>query len=116
MLGCWLLIAPFVFGHPPEAIGRWATDLACGTVVIAAAWLSFWPPLGRIHLLDLAVAGWLIGFGRLASDLPAAPGHQNEILVGLVLLIVAIVPNRADQPPAAWRRHYRQQAARRPQG
>jgi hypothetical protein len=103
MLGVWLAVSPFVFQHGPDAPALWANDLGCATAVIALSLLSFWRRLAYAHLVTIGVALWLVGFGYAASSTLAAPAFQNEILVGLVLLMLAIVPNEASQPPPPWR-------------
>ncbi|HEX2164708.1 MAG TPA: SPW repeat protein [Thermoanaerobaculia bacterium] len=114
MLGLWLVVSPFVFGHFAEpGLGRLvASDLAAGSLVVLLAVVSFWRRAGRAHLAELAVAGWLVAFGRFAFDFPPPPGAQNELLVGLVLVLFAIVPNRAADPPARWRAFYEERARR----
>jgi hypothetical protein len=102
MIGCWLLASPFIFGHPDTLWLLWATDLGAGLATIVLALASYWRPLRHAHLAILLVAAWLLGFGRLSGSPPLAPALQNDILVGLVLLLFAIVPNRASDPPAAW--------------
>jgi hypothetical protein len=111
MLGLWLTLSPFIFRHYPTNQPLWRNDLVCGAVVVLLALLSFWPRLRYAHLLNLAVAGWLIGFGYVYGGYPASPGAQNNIFVGLILLLLAIIPNQASQPPLSWRRYYQQQAA-----
>lgn len=112
MLGLWLVVSPFVFGHfGAPGLGRLvASDLVCGALVVLLAVLSFWRRTGRAHLAELAVAVWLIGFGRFAFDFPPPPGAQSELLVGLVLVLFAIVPHRAADPPARWRAFYEERA------
>ena len=55
-----------------------------------------------MHVAELAVAGWLLGFGYLASAL-ALPSLQNDILVAYVLMMFAIIPCDANRPPQGWR-------------
>jgi hypothetical protein len=115
MLGLWLTISPFLFGHYPGDRPLWTSDLTCGAAVVVLALLSFWSlRVGRFlryaHLLILLVAFWLIGFGYIHGGYPSSPGYQNNIFVGLTLLLFAIIPNEASQPPPAWRRHYQRQA------
>jgi SPW repeat len=109
MLGLWLIMSPFIFGHDPTNRPLWSSDLACGAAMVLLALLSFWRYMRYAHLLNLAVASWLIGFGYFYGGHPAAPGYQNDIFVGLILLLLAIIPNEASQPPHSWRRYYQQQ-------
>ena len=102
MLGVWLAISPFVFRHASDATQLRASDLACAIMVSTFALLSFWRPTRHAHLLSLLVGLWLVGFGRYGTAAPLPPGMQNEIVVGLLLLMFAIVPNHAERPPRAW--------------
>ena len=108
MLGLWLVLSPWIFGHWPAAPSR--SDLVSGSVVVVLAVLSFWAPARRAHLGILVVAAWVAGYGYLAFPHPAPPGAQNDILVGLTLLIFAIIPPDANQPPPSWRRFYEEKA------
>lgn len=102
MLGCWLAASPFIFRHSPEDRSLWFNDLFSAMVVIVLALVSLWPPLRFAHLAILAVAVWLIAFGFWASPYPTPPALQNNVVVGLLLLMFAIVPN-TNRPPRPWR-------------
>lgn len=103
MLGCWLLISPFVFAHQPEDVGLWANDLACGSAIIVFGLFSWWRPTRHAHLLSVAVAGWLVAFAYREGLGGASPAAQNHMVLGLLLLMFAIIPNDAAQPPREWR-------------
>lgn len=107
MFGVWLAISPFVFAHDPGNRLLWASDFVCAVLVAMLAALSYWRPTRYAHLLTLAVGCWLVGYGRLGASTPLPPGMQNEIVVGLLLLMFAIVPNAASQPPMEWYRQRR---------
>ena len=92
MLGCWLAMSPFVFGHDP------AHDLAMAIVIVSLALISFFRPLGNAHLLIGLISLWLIGYGLTFSH-PAPPSAQNHILLGLLFLMFAIIPNNANSSP-----------------
>jgi hypothetical protein len=102
MLGLWLTVSPFVFRHAAENRALWINDLACGFVLVTLALLSFWHPLRHAHFAIAGVALWLIVLGLLAAY-PAPPASQNHILLGLILLMFAIIPNDANLPPSSWR-------------
>lgn len=102
MLACWLAASPFIFHHSESARALWRNDFAIAVVVGAAALLSYWRPTMHAHLFTLVAAIWLIGFGRFGLEGSPGPGMQNEIVVGLLLLMFAIVPNNASQPPRYW--------------
>jgi hypothetical protein len=103
-LGLWLLFSPFIFGHDDGATGLWATDLLCGAFVLIVALLAYHPRLRYVHLAQLLPALWLIVGGWLAAQEGFPPASQNQIVVGLLIAMIAIVPSKTDQPPEAWRR------------
>jgi hypothetical protein len=104
MLGVWLALSPFIFRHEPDAKLLWVSDLVSALLVATFALLSYWRPTRHAHLLTIAVALWLIGFGRFGASVPLPWGMQNDIVIGLLLLMFAVVPNEAAIPPSAWRR------------
>lgn len=111
MLACWLLVSPFVFQHSSQETMLWVSDFACAVAVATLAMLSYWPPTRHAHLVTVLVALWLILFGRFAVAAPIPPGYQNEMVVGLLLLMFAIVPNHAARMPLAWSRQQQQTTA-----
>jgi hypothetical protein len=111
LLGVWLLMSPFIFGHYPGDTAAWVNDLVTGGAIMACASLSFWQPLRRIHFVNAVIALWLIGFGYFYGGYPSDPGFKNHILLGLVLVFFAIAPNNASDPPLSWQRYYADRVA-----
>ena len=103
MLGCWLAMSPFIFRHAGDDRVLWFNDLFSALAIMVLALVSFWPPLRFAHVANLVIALWLIAFGFWASPYPAPPALQNDIVVGLLLLMFAIIPNEATRPPRPWR-------------
>jgi hypothetical protein len=103
MLGCWLAVSPYIFRHSADDMRLWLNDLFSATAVIVLALASFWSPLRFAHVANIAMALWLIAFGFWVSPYPTPPALQNDIVVGLLLLMFAIVPNEASRPPRPWR-------------
>ncbi len=102
-LGCWLAMSAFIFRHAAEERALWFNDLLSATAVIILALLSFWRPLQFAHLANGVVGLWLIVFGFWAIPYPTPPALQNDIVVGLLLVMFAIVPNKASLPSRPWR-------------
>ena len=102
LLGIWLLASPFVFAFPAERPAWWLNDLAAGGFVILFGLLSFWNPVRKAHLLSLLVACWLIAFAYYHGLGDAPPASQNHLAVGLALLMFAVIPNHASDPPHSW--------------
>jgi hypothetical protein len=103
MLGVWLMISPFVFRHAAGDTFLWVNDLGCGLLVIVLSCLAFWGPARHARLATVGVALWLVARAYVAAGHPAAPALQNELLVGLLLAMFAIIPNEAGEPPRSWR-------------
>ncbi len=106
MLAGWLAISPFVFGHEPGRTDWWMKDFAGAGAVAVFALLSYWKRLEKIHLFTVVVAGWLIA-GAFFSATVTAPAEQNHLVVGLLLLMLAVIPSRSNQPPRGWVEFYR---------
>jgi hypothetical protein len=103
MLGCWLLVTPFVFRDTP-AVGEYtANAVVSAALLIAASLLTFWRRTRLAHLGTAVVALWLICHGYFAAARPGPPAAQNEIVVGLVLLLFAILPSETNEVPLPWR-------------
>jgi len=102
-LAFWLAVSPFVLGHPDGQLSLWVNDFTCATLVGVLALLAYHRGLRRIHLLELVVAAWLVGFGWVSARDGATPASQNQVLVGLLLAMFAIVPSEASRPPRSWR-------------
>jgi len=110
MIGFWLLASPFIFAHPADEIGRWATDLGSAAVLITLAVLSYVPQTRHAHWFNILVGFWLCGYGYFAEPYPTPPALQNDLLVGLTVLMFAIIPNEASLPSQRWREVFQQQA------
>lgn len=108
MLGLWLAASPFVFRHGPDAARLWWSDMGSASLVASFSLLSFWGPARRAHLLNLPVALWLAGSGYFGPGDPPSPAAQNDLIVGLILLMLAIIPSEATLPPKGWRRRFQE--------
>lgn len=111
MLGIWLMISPWVFGHYPDDQFLWLNDVFCGIAAVVISMASVAQRLRHLHLLLFLLGGWLAGVGYVAGGYPSAPGYTNEIIIGLTLMMFAIIPNQANQPPVGWRAYYASKAA-----
>lgn len=103
MLGCWMLVTPLVFRGTTSVEEYTTSALVSGAVVIVMALLSFWEPTRLARFVTLGVSLWLALHGYFAAERPGPPAAQNEIMIGLTLLLFAIIPNEATRPPRAWR-------------
>jgi hypothetical protein len=108
LLGCWLAMSPFIFGHLPEPPAWWINDFACALLMMTFGVLSFWHPTRHAHLLQIAVGFWMLGFAYYqrfwgVPEYQHAPAAlQNLAAVGFLLLMFAILPNDATRPPSSW--------------
>ncbi len=101
-LACWLALSPFIFRYDERAHDFLLHDLSCTLLVMAFAFLSFWKPLRRMHLLIIPVALWLTGLAFLHEEAPPPVPYQNYVVIGVLLLVFAIIPGDASDPPEAW--------------
>ena len=106
MLGLWLLVSPFVFRYEGEWVGLWANDFLCGALIVAIALSTHWTPLRRLHVLELVIALWLIGFGWANGRGSELGLYHNYIVTGLLVAMHAIIPTASSSPPPAWQRFY----------
>ncbi|QDT07053.1 hypothetical protein K227x_54780 [Rubripirellula lacrimiformis] len=100
MTAVWLASSPWIFRASSDPSLMWG-DLGISLLIASLAGLSYWRPTRHAHLLILFVAVGLITWGRLAGT-PPPSAHQNHIVVGLFLLMMALIPNDASNPPEAW--------------
>lgn len=102
MTAAYLALSPFFF--QTQDLGRLVLiDSLIALTIAALAGASFWRPTEYAHFFILIVATGLAVWGRLAEPTPLPPAHQNHIVVGLFLLMIAVIPNEASQPPREWR-------------
>jgi hypothetical protein len=102
LLGCWLLASPFVFRHAGDVPALWWNDFLCGFLVLLFSLVSYSRRFRYAHLLTALAGCWLYGFGYFSSY-PPAPAAQNHMVTGILLAMLAIIPNHASTPPAGWR-------------
>ena len=107
MLGAWLLLTPFVF-RGTEALGDFVvSSMVTGLVIGIASLFSFWEPTRHARFLTLAASLWLSLHGYFGAERPGPPAAQNELVLGLTLLLFALMPNEVNEVPRPWRRSRR---------
>lgn len=106
MLGIWLAIAPFALGMGES--DPWIQDLVLAALVCGTSVLSYWRPTRHARWVTMAAAIWLMGVGWLST--PPTPASQNHLVVGMLLAMLAIVPNACNEPPERWRDELRRAA------
>ncbi len=105
MTAVWIALSPFIF-RAEDLPGAIWFDSITALVIAVLAGISYWRPTQYAHVLILFVATGLALYGRFV-DSPPSPWQQNHIAVGLFLLMIALIPNNASQPPQAWRARVR---------
>ncbi|TWU66595.1 SPW repeat protein [Crateriforma conspicua] len=101
MTAVWLAISPWIFGVSDQPQLVWS-DMLIALAIATCSGLSYWRPTRRAHLVILLISVGLIAWGRLSGTPPIA-AHQNHIVIGLFLLMIALIPNEASRPPEPWR-------------
>lgn len=102
MTAVWLALGPFIFRVQDQPEIVWADSLIALLIILLAS-LSYWHPTRHAHVAILLVAVGLCLWGRFGYGTPPPPIHQNHIAVGLFLVMIAVIPNEASQPPQQWR-------------
>ncbi len=100
-LGVWLLVSPWVL--PDAGGGVTVVNMLAGALVLLLAGLSFTHRLRAAHLGSLLVSIILIGWGWSHFVRPGPAAAQNQILTGLMLGLVTVVPSESFRPPPCWR-------------
>ena len=109
LIAAWLAASPWVLPVPTGAeFFLHANALTCAALIALFALLSFRAALEKAHLLSLAVALWIIGIAFTAPNPPPPAMYQNFVVVGLLLLMIAVLPSHASEPPRDWREFYRE--------
>lgn len=102
-LGLWLLVATGVLPDPGGGVAT--VNGVAGVAVLVLASLSFTDRLHWAHLGHLLVAVFLVGWGWSQFPRPGPWAAQNQILTGLMLALVAVIPSESGRPPHAWREY-----------
>ena len=107
LLAAWLAASPWLLPAPTDAASFLRVNaLVCAGLIALFALLSFRAAWEKAHLLSFAVALWLIGIAFLQPNPPPPASYQNFVVTGLTLLLFAVLPSRASDPPRAWRKFY----------
>ena len=102
MLGCWLAMSPIIFRDSSSELLVWSMDWSFALLIVSFALLSYWRPLRHLHLATAVLSLAMVAVGRFYASGNVTPEFQNYILVGLLLLMFALVPNDAGRPPRRW--------------
>jgi len=104
-LAIWLVLSPLVFRVAEPTAYDWGHDILAGAFIAAFALASFAERFRYAYLLNLAVGAWLILAGYIAGWMAETPSplHLNRLSIGVILMMFAIVPRQASQPPRSWR-------------
>lgn len=99
-LGVWLIASHALF-HVSIGI-----NFALAILIVIFAALSYIPSINKLHLLQVFPAAILLirSYAFPSTDLPLF--MQNDILVGLCLLLFAVIPSHASDHPRSWKRYF----------
>lgn len=102
MLAAFLAISSFIF---PNSASLWIIDICTSLWIWTCSFASFYPPLRKLHLLNLLPIAFLLGVSFFMPDPPPPPPYQNYVVIALLLLLFVIIPSNAGKPPDAWTRY-----------
>ena len=103
MLALFLILSTFIF---PYEKPLWIFDLIVGTWIVFFALLSYNYSLRKIHLLNLLASFALVIFAGIQPSPPPAP-YQSYMVLGILILMTAIIPSKASDPPIPWSEFYK---------
>lgn len=84
----------------------WVNDFTVATLIALFSLGTYYKPLRKIHLVNLAIALYLIFLSYLFQDSPMYAALQNYMVLGIIILMTAIIPSEATKPPIPWRKYY----------
>jgi len=102
MLGCWILCSPFIFRAENREGVSSLFDFGIGGVIVVLASLAFWEPTRYAHLGTLVLSLLMILVPRFTLSPEIPPAGQNFMMVGFLLLMFSLIPNKAFSTPRAW--------------
>lgn len=95
---CEILLAIWLLFSHQDWVG-----VACAILILIFASLCYIERLNKMHLLQVMPAAILF-YVSYTAPMPLPIAMQNYILVALSLLVFAIVPSKASDPPRPWRK------------
>jgi hypothetical protein len=106
MFGVWLLLSPFIFSYSTESRLEfaWISDFLSGLLIIAFGLASYSARFWWAHFLSCLVAAYMISVGYFALDGIYVPAAQNHILIGMLVLMFAVLPNHTNDKPEKWQK------------
>lgn len=106
MIACWLALSPFIFRAPKDEVWFWVNDFTCSFLMLFFSLICFYKPLRKMHLLNLLVGLWLFAIGYF-FEVPLPAYVQNDVVIGLVLLVLAVIPSESELPPESWQQFHK---------
>lgn len=107
-IACWVILSTFIFDYPKGSPFFWMHDGVAGTLIFLFAALSFYQPLNKMHLFNFLLSFWLMAIGFLIDPVVYHKMVQNYIVIGLLLVMISIIPSKAEEPPKPWRDFYKE--------
>lgn len=103
IVGVWLCASPQVVSGAAGVERFVSLDAAVGVSVVVLSLLSFATRTRWAHLGTAGLAVALGAYAYFSWPRPGPPSAQNEIIVSMLLLLLAIIPNECTRPPRPWR-------------
>lgn len=97
LIALWLVISFFAFGYHSDC-------LIVAAAIALFSLLSYRESLNKMHLLNALCAFYLLYVSYTYPVVPLPFHYQSMILSAFFLLLLAIIPSRASEPPLAWQR------------
>lgn len=101
LIALWMLISYFLFDY------QW-DHLPVAAAIGIFSLLSYIESLNKMHLFNVLPAFYLLYISYTYPTVPLPFSYQSYILCAFFLLLFAIIPSRASEPPRAWRNYLRE--------
>lgn len=99
-LAIWLSLSWLIFRYPQEASLLMIHDFVVAAAIATISLLNY--KYRYINLLNLFTSLWLITLVFISNTTIHDAPYQNYMVIGLILLVFTIIPQRASSPPVEW--------------
>ncbi|MCB1110368.1 MAG: hypothetical protein KDK64_05255 [Chlamydiia bacterium] len=102
-LAAFLCISTWIF---PDPRPFWILNFCLAAWICVFSFLSFYPPLRKIHLMNGIPILILCLVAMVQPNPPPPPLFQSYMTLALLLVLFVIIPTHASRPPDPWVHFY----------
>lgn len=102
VIAAWLGLSWLIFRYTPDLTAMRINDLICMVLILVFSLITYKDRFRYCHLLNFLIGLWLIGWVFYSGTGVDFGPHQNYMVTGLLLLMLAVIPARTKEPPLPW--------------